>query len=56
MHATQAWETLNDPDTCARMTMGDLYAVLRRAGYSEDESHRAAMRHGWDRLSAGKLM
>ena len=56
MTATQAWEMINDPDRCNRLTMGDFEELLRRAGYSSEVAHKAAMQRGWDRLCAGELM
>ena len=56
MSGVQAWELLNDPDHCGRLTMGEFYHLLRRAGYTESVAHEAAKQRGWDRLSAGRTM
>ena len=56
MSKVQAWERLNDPEYCGKLTMGEFYALLLAAGYSEDTAQRAANRHGWNRLGAGVTM
>ena len=56
MSKVQAWERLNDPEYCGKLTMGEFHALLLQAGYSEDTAQRAANRRGWDRLNAGVKM
>lgn len=56
MHATQAWERLQDPDYTSRLSMDGFHLLLRRAGYSEEVAHRAAMEHGHARLNAGETL
>ncbi len=56
MPKVQAWERLNDPGYCGRLTMGEFHALLLEAGYSEDVAQRAASKRGWDRLEAGVTM
>ncbi len=56
MPRVQAWERLNDPSYCGRLTMLEFHDLLLRAGYSEDAAQRAANKRGWDRLQAGVMM
>jgi hypothetical protein len=52
MPKVQAWERVNDPEYCGRLTMGELYDLMIRAGYSEEVAQEAAKKRGWDRLMA----
>ena len=52
----QAWERINDPDYCGRLTMEQFYNLLIEAGYSEDAAQDAASKRGWERLNAGEMM
>lgn len=52
MRSTQAWELLNNPEHCGRLSMGELYDLMLRAGYSEDIAQEAAAQRGRDRLDA----
>ena len=56
MVQTQAWERLNDPAHCGGLSMVELEGLMVRAGFSRKEAHRAAMKRGWDRLSAGEAV
>lgn len=56
MAGVQAWELLNTPDYCGRLTMAELHRLLIRAGYPAQVAHKAALQRGWDRLSAGEVM
>lgn len=49
----QAWEHLNNPDYCGRLTMGQYKRLLLEAGYSEETAQKAANQRGWERLSVG---
>jgi len=53
---TRAWELANDPDYCGRLTMGEFYELLLRAGYSEEVAQKSASQRGWERLNAGVIM
>lgn len=52
----QAWERLNNPEYCSRLTMGEYYDLLIAAGYSEEVAQEAAKNRGWERLEAGVMM
>jgi hypothetical protein len=56
MPKVQAWERLNDPDYCGRLTMGELYDLMLRAGYSEEAAQIAANKRGLERLTAEVTM
>lgn len=56
MHATQAWEQLNTPEYCSRLTMGEFHRLLLRAGYSPRVAQETASERGWQRLLAGEMM
>lgn len=56
MSGVRAWERLNDPEYCDKLTMVEFEELLVRAGYPQGVAHKAAMQHGWDRLAAGKVM
>lgn len=56
MAGVQAWELLNDPDYCGRLTMGEFHRLLLRAGYPEATAAEASRQRGWDRLNAGEVM
>lgn len=56
MSGVHAWETLNDPEKAAKLTMEGFERLLLRAGYPADEAHKAAMDRGWNRLSAGETL
>ena len=52
----RAWEVLHDPDLCGRLGMVEFRRLLLRAGYQVEAVRQAALRHGWDRLSAGEML
>lgn len=52
----RAWELLNDPEYCGRLTMGQFKDLLLEAGYAEDAAQEAARQRGWERLCAGVTM
>jgi hypothetical protein len=56
MPKVQAWERLNNPEYSGKLTMGEFYDLLLKAGYSEEVAQRAASKRGWDRLEAGVQM
>lgn len=56
MVQTQAWELLNNPDYCYKLTANQYHSLLLRAGYQKDMADEEACKRGWDRLSAGELM
>ena len=56
MARVQAWEQLNDPEYAGRLSMEGFEKLLLRAGYSTKDAHEAAMKRGWDRLSAGEML
>lgn len=56
MRAVQAWERLNDPEYAGRLDMEQMYELVLRAGYGEEEARKAAQQRGWDRLQAGVKM
>lgn len=56
MVSTQAWEVLNDPEYCGKLTMNQYHGLLLKAGYSRDHADEAALQRGWDRLSAGEVV
>lgn len=53
MRRTQAWEQLNNPEYSGRLSMGEFYDLLVRAGYSKMVARKAANKRGYDRLEAG---
>ncbi len=53
MYKVQAWERLNDPGYCGKLSMGEFYELLIKAGYSESAAQKAASQRGWERLQAG---
>lgn len=56
MDRVKAWELLNDPTYSAQLNMDGFHRLMLRAGYSEEVSHKAALKRGWDRLNAGLVM
>lgn len=56
MPRVQAWERLHDREYCGQLTMGEFYALLIEAGYSERVAQQAANKRGWQRLDAGVKM
>lgn len=56
MHASQAWEVLNDRNRSGRLPMGEFYDLLLRAGFQRDEAQRLANQRGWERLNAGEML
>lgn len=54
MSSVQAWELLGDAEHCRNLTMEEFRKLLVRAGHSPEVVRRAAMEHGWGRLSAGE--
>ncbi len=56
MRRTQALETLEDPDLCARLTMDGFYNTLIRAGYSPDEAQQISNERNWSKLSSGNTL
>ena len=56
MDKVKAWELLNDSTYCAELNMEEFHNLMLRAGYSEDVSHKAALKRGWNRISAGLVM
>ena len=56
MEKTQAWELLNNPDYCGRLTMGEVHQLMLRAGYSDTVAQTAASQRGWERMVAGEVM
>ncbi len=56
MDGVQAWELLRDPHYCKDLTTEGFRSLLYRAGYSPEVIHKAALEHGWERLSMGKLL
>lgn len=53
MQKTQAWEKLNDPHYVGRLTFGEMFDLMLRAGYSREVAQKAANERGWERLDAG---
>lgn len=49
----RAWELLNTPDYCGRLTMLKFHELLLEAGYSAEAAREAARQRGWDRMCAG---
>ncbi len=56
MPKVQAWEKLNNPEYCGRLTMGEFHTLLIEAGYNEEVAQKAANQRGWERLNAGVVM
>lgn len=56
MGGVRAWELLHDPEYAARLQTSDFYDLLIRAGYSQEVAQKAALEHGWERLTAGEVM
>lgn len=56
MRRVRAWELLNEPTYCGRLSMGEFKELLLEAGYPEDVAQRAANERGWQRLLAGTTM
>lgn len=56
MPKVMAWERLNNPEYCGKLTMNEFYDLLIAAGYSDDVAQNAACKRGWDRLEAGVKM
>lgn len=56
MERVQAQELLSDPGYSVRLGMEGFHKLLIRAGYSQEVAHKAALQHGWDRLSAGEVL
>ena len=53
---TQAWEMLNNPEYCGRLTVVGLRDVMLRAGYPMKVVQRAINQRGLERLSADMVM
>lgn len=49
----RAWEQVNDPEYCGRLSMAEFHELALLAGYSAEVAQKAANQRGWDRLCAG---
>ncbi len=56
MRSVQAWEVLHDPDRCGRLSTVELYELMVRAGYRDEDAQIAANQRANDRLDAGVKM
>lgn len=56
MRSTQAWEKLHDREYCSKLDTVELYELMVRAGYREEDAQEAAKQRASDRLDAGAKM
>lgn len=56
MRSTQAWERLHDREYCSKLDTVELYELMVRAGYREEDAQEAAKQRASDRLDAGVKM
>ncbi len=52
MRSAKAWEMLHDPTHCGRLDTVELYELMVRAGYREEDAQVAATQRANDRLDA----
>lgn len=53
---TRAWELVNDPEFCSKLTVVGLRDLMVRAGYPAEVVREAVLRHGNQRLDADMVM
>ena len=56
MDRVKALELLEDSEHCSQLSYVGYRRLLLRAGFSPEEVREASLQHGWNRLSAEKLM
>ena len=54
MERIKAQESLEDSKYCGGLDQGAFENLLVRAGFGREEAHKAALKHGWQRMDAGE--
>jgi hypothetical protein len=54
MERIKAQESLEDPKYCWGLDQVAFEDLLVRAGFDRREAHKAALKHGWQRMDAGE--